>query len=160
VNRNFAFSRVLTSFLLVLCMSQAGAQQSPAPLTVPDYKAGQVWTYKTAPGAEDSRIVILRLEPAGKKGRIIHVRVENLPLPSCGGFHLTTAIEHLAISEEALRHSTIQLENVRAELPDSYFDAYSRWAKDRHKEVTNKPIAELTLPPTAGLMICNYRGAE
>jgi hypothetical protein len=101
VNRTFAFSRVLTSFLLVLCMSEAGAQQDPPPLTVPDYKAGQVWTYKTAPGAEDSRIVILRLEPAGKKGRIIHVRVENLPLPSCGGFHLTTAIEHLAISEEA-----------------------------------------------------------
>ena len=147
---------VVFTICLFLSVFPAGAQQITAQVALPDYKPGQVWTYKTAPGADDSRIVILRVEPASKKGRVIHVRIENLPLPNCGGFHLTTAIEHLAISEKALRQSTIQLENDRAELPDSNFDAYKQWAKGRHKEVTNTPISDITLSQTAGLMICNY----
>src|SRR5690348_193397 len=106
MNRNIALSVVLASAVLNLCIIQAGAQKGSAPAPVPEYKPGQVWTYNTASGADNSRIVILRLDPAGKKGRVVHVRIDNIPLPNCGGFHLTTAIGHVAISEGALRRST------------------------------------------------------
>jgi hypothetical protein len=151
-------SVVLTSVILALGMSQAGAQQSSST-AFPEYKPGQVWTYKTAPGAENSRVVILRVESAGKKGRVVHVRIENMPVPSCGGFHLTTAIEHLAVSEKALRKSTVELVKDQSELPDSYFDAYKEWEKDRHKEVTTRPLAEAAPPQAGGPMICNWRDA-
>jgi hypothetical protein len=157
MKKHVSSSALLMAFILVFGISLARTQQTAPSTTVPEYKPGQVWTYKTASGAEGSRVVILKIEPSGKKDRLVHVRIDNMPLPSCGGFHLTTAIEHLAVSEKALRKSTVELVKDQIELPDSFFVAYKQWEKDHHKPVTNQPLAEVALPQTVGPMICNLR---
>jgi hypothetical protein len=38
------------------------AQVRSASTTAPEYKAGQVWKYKTAAGVDDSVLIILKVE--------------------------------------------------------------------------------------------------
>src|SRR5437763_10885038 len=95
--------------------AQTGAKNLP-----PEYKPGQVWDYRTAAGAEESRIVVLDVDARSKKGKLVHIRIENLPVPSCGGIHLTTAIEHLAVPEKLLQKSTTDLLKDGGELPNVY----------------------------------------
>jgi hypothetical protein len=88
----------------------------------------------------------------------VHVRVDNVPVQSCGGFNLTTTIEHMALSEKMMRKSMIDLVKNNVDLPDSYFDAYRKWEKQKKRELIKVPIQEAirsvkTLP---GPMICNF----
>lgn len=145
--------------VLLLCVtfcsgvSQSEAQEASQPV---EYKAGQVWKYKTAPGAENSTVIILKVEASGKKGNVVHIRIDNMPFQNCGGFHLPGTLDHLAVSEKALRKSTTELVRTDVNLPESYLDAYKQWQKARQKPVVNRPLAEVALPqPTP--MICNWR---
>jgi len=147
---------LLLSALLMFGSSAAPAQQVPGDNAKVEYQPGQVWEYKTAPGAEQSTVLILKVDPAGKAGSLIHVRIENLPLPSCGRFHLTTVIEHLAVTEKMLRKSTTNLLSENVALPGSYLDAYREWTKHR-PNIVKRPLAEVVVRPNAGPLICNWR---
>ena len=127
-------------------LTEVRAQTTSGGGTSAEYKVGQVWNYKTAPGAEESRLVILNVESQGKKGNLVHIRIENIPTPNCAGFHLTTAIEHLAVPEKILRKSTTDLVKDQMDLPKDYFEAYKQWQNDRHKQVIKRPLAEIALP--------------
>ena len=122
----------------------------------PEYKAGQVWKYKTAPGIGDSTVVILKVD-TDEKSNLIHIRIDGIPLPSCGGLHPTISIEHLAITEKALRKSTTQLLKESVALPDSDFTAYNEWKSNRHRQVVKRPLSEVALPVPPGTLICNWR---
>jgi hypothetical protein len=145
---------VIGIFLAAFLGSSVTAQQTSTK-NPQEYKAGQVWKYKTALGAEESRVVVLKVELQGKKGNLVHIRIDNMPLPSCNGMHLTTAIEHLAVPEKDLRKSTLQLEREGVDLPDSCFEAYRDW--QNHKKLTKRPLSEVALPGVVGPMICNWR---
>jgi hypothetical protein len=147
---------LLSSALLLFGSSAAPAQQVPGDNAKVEYQPGQVWKYKTAPGTEQSTVLILKVEPEGKAGNLIHVRIENLPLPSCRPFHLTTVVEHLAVTEKMLRKSTIVLLSENVALPESYLDAYREWTKHRPK-IVKRPLAEVVAPPSVGPLICNWR---
>jgi hypothetical protein len=133
------------------------AQVRSASTTAPEYKAGQVWKYKTAASVDDSVLIILKVETGGKKDNLVHIRIDGMPLPSCGGFHLTTSIEHLAVTEKALRKTTTQLLKESVALPDNYFIAYNEWRSNRHREVIQRPLSEVVLPAPPGMLICNWR---
>ena len=148
---------LLLSAVLMFGYSAAPAQQVPADKAKVEYQPGQVWEYKTAPGAEQSTVLILKVDPAGKAGSLIHVRIENLPLPSCGRLHLTTVIEHLAVTEKMLRKSTTDLLSENVALPDSYLDAYREWTTKHRPSIVKRPLAEVVVPPSVGPVICNWR---
>lgn len=138
----------LFSFTLQMLAQKAPTAAPPA------YTSGQVWKYNAPAWAEDSTLVVFKVDSGGSKDTIVHIRIEKVPTQSCGGFHVTTAIEHLAIQEKALRQSTTQLMTDHIELPDSYFDAYREWEHARRKEIIKRPLRELSLSPAVG-MICN-----
>lgn len=84
-----SLAALLTFLAVVISSSFAEAQQNPGSgdAGAPEYKSGQVCKDKTAPGAKESMVVILKLESLGKKGNLVHIRINNMPVPSCGGFH-------------------------------------------------------------------------
>lgn len=145
--------RLLAAGIVLLSLSPQSPAQEAATAVSPEYKSGQVWKYN-APWAEGSTVIVLKVDTRGSKDTVVHIRIEKVPAQSCGGFHVTTTIEHLAIQEKALRRSTTQLITEHIELPDSYFDAYREWEHARRKEIIKRPLRELSLSPAVG-MICN-----
>lgn len=100
----------------------AVAQNNASPV---EYKAGQVW--QLAGG--DELITVLKVEDLHKIGRVVHVRVDRVPVPACQGLRLTTSIDHIALSEKMMRKSALRLVQENAPLPDAYFDVYREWEK-------------------------------
>jgi hypothetical protein len=113
-----SISLLFVGLALVLNAVPSCAQVGPTSTAAPGYKAGQVWKYKTASGVDDSTLVILKVD-TDEKSNLIHIRIDGIPLPSCGGLRLTTSIEHLAVTEKALRKSTTQLLKDNVPLPDN-----------------------------------------
>jgi hypothetical protein len=88
---------------------------------------GQVWTYKTRPEEEASRIVICRLEVDPNLGQIVHIHVSGVRLKNKhapGGF--SKQIAHLPYAGDALRQSLTKLESTMAVLP-AFEDGYQEW---------------------------------
>src|SRR5689334_6567713 len=83
-------------------------QEQAKPSLQPQFEPGQIWKYKTAPGEEGATLLILRVEAKEKKGNVIHIRVDNIPVP-CGNLHVTTTFEHVAVTDKALRQSATEL---------------------------------------------------
>ena len=134
----------LICLVVIALLGRGSAQQPPNQPTTQNFKAGQVWSYKTAPGAEESKVLILQVE-SGKKGVVVHVRIDDIPVPGCGSFRIKTSIEHIAITEKTLRNSITRLTSENVKIPDSYFDAYKEWQKGR-RTVTTKLLGEVALP--------------
>ncbi|MFZ0279464.1 MAG: hypothetical protein WA254_13900 [Candidatus Sulfotelmatobacter sp.] len=136
----------------------AGAQRDATssggsnPKTI-EYKSGQVW--KTGFGPI---VTILKIEELPKVGRVVHVRVDNVPVQNCGGFQLTRTIEHMALAEKVMTKGVTKLIKDNVDLPDSYFEAYRKWEKQKKREVVKVPIQEAVLRSSAplGPIICNF----
>ena len=122
-----------------------------------EYKAGQVWQYV---GGE-ATITVLKVDDPPKFGRVIHVRVDNVPVPACAGLHLTRTIEHVALTEKMMRMSSGSLVRENADLPDSYFEGYRLWQKQKKPEVLKSQTMTDVIRRTADLpLICNFLPAE
>jgi len=48
-------------------------------------------------------VTILEVEDVPKVGKVVHVRIDNVPVSSCGSIQLTTTIEHMALAEKVMR---------------------------------------------------------
>jgi hypothetical protein len=133
--------------------AMAQSQQDNSDAKTANYRPGQVWA--TVQGVT---ITILALEDVRKVGRVVHVRVDKIPVQSCGDIHLTRAIDHLAITENVLRKSGLALSMDNVDLPESSIDAYRKWEEKKKHEVIKVPIqkAILTEGNLPGPMICNF----
>ena len=145
----------LLSLVLLLAGVPRAIAQSPqdnSDAKTADYQPGQVWA--TVQGVT---ITILALEDVRKVGRIVHVRVDKIPVQSCGDVHLTRAIDHLAITENVLRKSELAFSKDNVDLPASSIDAYRKWEEKKKREIIKVPIqkAILTEGNLPGPMICN-----
>lgn len=146
---------VLSSVLLLASLPRATAQtqqDNPNGKTA-DYRPGQVWITN-----QGVTVTILALEDVRRVGRVVHVRVDKIPVQSCGDLHLTRVIEHLAVVEKVLRESELTLSVDNIGLPESSIDAYRKWEDRKKHEIIKVPIqkaifAESNLP---GPMICNF----
>ena len=98
------------------------------PVQIP-IKPGQVWTYRTRPGEESSRITVCLVE-ANEEGRnIVHVAVDGLKLknPSAPS-GLSDRIGHMAFNESAFRASVRTLESTSQSVP-AFNAGYEEWQK-------------------------------
>ena len=144
---------------LLTIFPAAGAQEqntppADAPQHIDEYKPGQVWS--TDLGA---MITVLSVEDVHKLGKVVHVRVDNIPLSSCGELHLTTAIPHLALNEKTMQKSAKNLLKHNVDLPESYFDEYKRWEANKKHEVLKAPLRQEIYKASlsgSGVMICNF----
>jgi hypothetical protein len=118
-----------------------------------EYKPGQVW--KTGFGPI---VTVLKVEALPKVGRVVHVRVDNVPVQNCGGFHLTRTIEHMALAEKVMRKGSTALIKDNVDLPDSFFEAYRKWEKQKKREVIKEPMQEAVHRSSEpfGPIICNF----
>jgi len=133
------------------------AQRPEAQPSRVEYRAGQSWRY----AGDGPTITILKVEDLHKIGRVIHVRVDNIPVPGCAGIHLTKTIDHLALTEKVMRKSVNDLLRENADLPDSYFDGYREWQKQKKPEIDrNATIADVVRKDVDLPLICNFLPAE
>ena len=90
------------------------------------YQPGQVWSYHTRNGEEDSQLVILHLDSTPGLGAIVHVHINGVSIrtphaPS----GIATEITHLPFAEEAINRSVTQ--QIGVQQPPDFQDAYSTW---------------------------------
>lgn len=109
------------------------------------FAEGQVWTYRTRPGEDASRITVCRVEADPKLGEIVHIHVSGLRLKNPrvpGGF--SDAIGHMPYSGKALRDSVVAQESATAKLP-AFVDGYREWRSsfdDGKAGVWTAPLSE------------------
>ena len=146
-------ARWIVSGLLLLATGRANGQSQPeGQNALNEYKPGQVWTI-----GHDITVTILAVEDVRRVGKVVHVRVDKIPLQSCGEIHLTRTIEHLALTEKMMRKSGLDLLKENGDLPESSVEAYRKWQEQKKREVFKVPIqkAILTVGDVPGPMICN-----
>jgi hypothetical protein len=118
-----------------------------------EYKPGQVWETGFGP-----IVTILKIEELPKVGRVVHVRIDNVPVRNCGGFHLARTIEHMALAEKVMTKGVTNLIKDNVDLPDSYFEAYRKWEKRKKREVVKVSMQEAVFRSSdpLGPIICNF----
>jgi len=139
---------------LTLASSLIAAQAAaPQPAHV-EYKAGQSWRYASGNGPI---ITVLKVEDLAKIGRVIHVRVDDVPVPGCAGIHLTNSIDHIAVTEKMMGKSVHDLLREDADLPDSYFEGYREWQKQKKPQIVkDKTISDVIKMKVDVPLICNF----
>jgi hypothetical protein len=141
---------VTLAFACTVARAQGPAAQPPRV----EYKAGQSWRYASGDGPT---ITVLKVEDLPRIGRVIHVRVDNISVPACAGIHLTKTIEHIALTEKMMRRSVSDLLRENADLPDSYFEAYREWQKQKKPEIVKNATIEDVVRRNVDLpLICNF----
>lgn len=140
---------------LLLAASPGLKAQSKANGTIPktkDYKLGQVWTMN-----QGITVTILTIEDVQKVGRVVHVRVENIPWQSCGDIHLTRTVEHIAVTEKMMAKSDLVLSKENVDLPQSSIEAYRKWQAQKKHEIAKAPLPTVIRAQgyVPGPMICN-----
>lgn len=92
-----------------------------------DFSEGQVWSYKTRKGEENSRVLINQVEENQKLGKIFHISVSGVKVKNpriAGG--ISTDLPHFPVSAETLKKSLTKLEGKRQPNPD-YYEGYQTW---------------------------------
>jgi hypothetical protein len=84
---------------------------------------GQRWRYRTRPGDEASRVVILKIESSPQAGTIVHVAVDGIRVP-CKPEPMRSG--HAPFARDAVLASITELEAEKVELP-SFSEGYRMW---------------------------------
>jgi hypothetical protein len=144
----------LVVVLLVASLPRLMAQsQSDGSNPKTGFKPGQVWTMSPS-----IMVTILAIEEVHRVGTVVHVRVDKIPLQSCGDIHLTRAIEHLAVTEKMMLKSGLVLSKDNIELPESSIEAYRNWEVQKKHEIAKAPLQKAIFGEgyIQGPMICNF----
>jgi hypothetical protein len=91
-----------------------------------EFMPGQVWSYHTRPGEEESRLTVCRIdeEPAGV---IVHIYLDNLQLRNPAAPEgASKVVSHMPFSADSVRESVRELLASDAPLPD-FEDGYRTW---------------------------------
>ncbi len=90
------------------------------------YHAGERWSYKTRTGEESSTLIIGSVEPALKKGCVVHICVEGLKVSGPQGKTMDH-IGHMPMSQEAVDQSVTHLIGQNALPTADYSAGYDLW---------------------------------
>lgn len=122
--------------------SGAGGQFSDP--SRPDYKPGQVYTYRTRPSEKKSLLTILKVELYGA-GTVVHVHISGVSIQNSEAPDgVSTFISHMPFAQQAVDQSVTQLVDQKPQLPD-YEEAYAKWkeqAERRKAGVFTLPVAQ------------------
>ncbi|MHC4342423.1 MAG: hypothetical protein ACYSX0_19690 [Planctomycetota bacterium] len=114
----------MTAAVISACSGEQAGKEEAA---VDEFRPGQVWTYKTRPGEEASRLIVCRVETHAKTGTIIHIHVEGVAFKNPASPEgVGRTIGHMPFAATALRESVKTLESTRESLPD-YEEGYNAW---------------------------------
>ncbi len=92
-------------------------------------RVGQVWTYKTRPGEEASRLTVLRLEQHPVQGGYVHISLDGLHIPNPADPEKKEmeGAGHLPFSQSAVESSVIAVESTGAEISAESMEGYQTW---------------------------------
>lgn len=119
--------KIYTMIVLFSFFGLFGQNEDGKKLKTPQLKSGQIWKYNTRKGEVKSRVVILKVEDYGKKGKVVHIAVNGLRIKNEhieGGF--SKDIGHLPFDKESLLKSLTELESTTDNLPE-FMDGYLQW---------------------------------
>ena len=128
-------SRLATLVVSVLC-GWSCTKNEPVNIeaTHPKFSAGQVWSYRTRPGEEKSRLTVLRIDKKEPQGFIVHIRLDDVSMKNPSAPNgIARTIGHLPFALASIDASVITLERTGA-VPD-FGDGYRMWrdAFDQNK---------------------------
>jgi len=110
--------RALTSLGFMIVLGTADARE---------FAGGQVWTYKTRPGEQDSTLQVNRVEDRAGHGRVHHISVTGLRIKAPrtpDGF--MSVLQHLPVSQQILEASVVELsESPPQHIP--FEEGYAEW---------------------------------
>lgn len=112
--------------------------------TPPDFAVGQVWTYRHRAGESSSTLQICQIDQDARMGRIFHIGVQRVRIPTPGG-GLCENMPHLPVSLETLQQSVTAWQQ-DAPVPDDYREGYQIWrdAFDRGEAgIFTIPVADI-----------------
>ena len=94
-----------------------------------ELRVGQVWTYKTRPGEEASRLTVLRLEEHPSQGGYVHISLDGLhiPNPASPSKKVMEGAGHLPFSQSAVERSVLAVESTGAEISTESMEGYQTW---------------------------------
>lgn len=73
-----------------------------------DLEPGQVWSYRTRPGEEQSRLTVLEVETIEGIGEVVHVAIDGLSPPNpVDPTRPNTGVGHVPVASEVLRASLV-----------------------------------------------------
>lgn len=104
-----------------------GLLAAAVPALAADYAVGQVWSYKTRPGEEGSKLYIVRIDRELASEPIFHIYVDGLQLKNPlmeGGIQKN--LPHAPVTQKALDGSVVELLESDALLPN-IAEGYSMW---------------------------------
>ncbi len=92
--------------LLVLGSACSGDVAYLEPATDSSFAPGQVWRYRTRPGAEGSLLIVGAVDRAPQIGLVVHIKLVDVAIKS-PGLHggVASVLTHLPMTEEALLRS-------------------------------------------------------
>lgn len=128
IHRSLAALAVLFAIVTTARGIAPDAPKCATPTVVddPTYKPGQVWSYKTRPGDEESTLTILKVETTPKLGTIVHVQIQKWRLQNCKGNTGDSTMDHAPFSRAAIDKSVVKLLRTEKDLPD-YEEGYKDW---------------------------------
>jgi hypothetical protein len=92
-----------------------------------DFSEGQVWSYKTRPGEENSTLLINKVDTDPRLGAIFHVSISDVsvrnPRAPSG---VTSDLPHFPVSKQTLEQSCVKLLGERSPNAD-YREGYAEW---------------------------------
>ena len=117
-SRNPAMKQLLLTMSLLSFLGLASAD---------DFAEGQLWSYHTRKGEENSRVLINKVETSPKLGKIFHISVSDVKVKNpriAGG--VSTDLPHFPVSQETLQKSLTRLRGKSTPHPD-YREGYQTW---------------------------------
>lgn len=78
------------------------------------YSEGQVWSYKTRRGEEESKLIIVKIEKDMRQRKIFHLCIEKVRIKNprvAGGF--SSYIAHIPVSEKILDEDCLKVVDIR-----------------------------------------------
>lgn len=78
------------------------------PADRPVVSKGQVWSYQTRKGEEQSMATVLAVEPGPDGKNMVHLNIAGLSLVNAQGEQVGSIIEHVPMAEDAFWASVVQ----------------------------------------------------
>ena len=117
----------ILSFLFVSGCTSNSTDSSGAEAVKSKYRVGQVWAFKSRPSEPNAKLTIVKIEPDGKLGNIIHVYVDSVKIKtSAKPVKYSYVVSHMPFSEAAIDSSVTKKMGEVTNLPD-FQEGYDEW---------------------------------
>ncbi|TCV95880.1 hypothetical protein EC912_102225 [Luteibacter rhizovicinus] len=110
------------------------------------YAEGQIWSYRTRPNEDGSRVIIRAIEALPGLGEVFHVSITDLKLRNHrveGG--LQRSLPHIPVDRAALDASVLEIDGIAAEDTEwrAGYDVWTQAFVNGDAGVFDLPVAEI-----------------